>query len=90
MQVTTQSDMYIFGCLMYELYTGHKPWDSSSIVDIVNDKHDGTVALPQKPDDVPDFYWGMIVRCLSDDPDMRPTAAQAFAEVEEELYRDVE
>ncbi len=73
---TIQSDIYALGLVMYELFTGQRPFDFRSIAELMQ-RHDEGVPPPSS------FVTGMdlsldraIMRCLERDPARRPDSAR--------------
>ncbi|GFR40361.1 hypothetical protein Agub_g908 [Astrephomene gubernaculifera] len=80
---TQKSDSYSFGVLLWQMFTGSRPWANMNRFQILgavtNDNSTGLRFLPsQQP---PPRYRDLTERCLSRDPAERPS----FAEVCEEL-----
>ncbi len=78
--VTVQSDVYGLGLLMYELFTGRKAWEASSIPELM---HLHRSELPKDPREIVAGLDARIVRaimaCLARDPKLRPKSAHAVA-----------
>ncbi|MFJ9536529.1 serine/threonine-protein kinase [Streptomyces sp. NPDC101225] len=68
---TSAVDIYGAGILMYELVTGRPPFAGSSALEVL---HQHLSAEPRRPSTVPDPLWTVIERCLSKNPDERPSA----------------
>ncbi|MDL2081349.1 serine/threonine-protein kinase [Streptomyces sp. GXMU-J15] len=68
---TSAVDVYGAGILLYELVTGRPPFSGSSALEVL---HQHLSAEPRRPSTVPDPLWTVIERCLSKDPDRRPSA----------------
>ncbi|EIW81847.1 kinase-like protein [Coniophora puteana RWD-64-598 SS2] len=84
---TPQSDMYAFGGLCYELFSGDPPFAGWSPFSLVNAISNGT--LPGRPVAGPgaaqldDALWDMITRCWRSEPSERPTAKVVIQFLEE-------
>ncbi len=68
---TSAVDIYGAGILMYELVTGHPPFAGQTTLEVL---HQHLNAVPRRPSTVPDPLWMVIERCLSKNPDHRPSA----------------
>ncbi|MFH8986521.1 serine/threonine-protein kinase [Streptomyces sp. NPDC017940] len=68
---TSAVDIYGAGILLYELVTGRPPFSGGSALEVL---HQHLSADPRRPSTVPDPLWTVIERCLSKDPDRRPSA----------------
>nr|WP_222109772.1 serine/threonine-protein kinase [Streptomyces cupreus] len=68
---TSAVDIYGAGILLYELVTGRPPFSGGSALEVL---HQHLSAEPRRPSTVPDPLWTVIERCLSKNPDHRPSA----------------
>ncbi|MGA4841585.1 serine/threonine-protein kinase [Streptomyces sp. G45] len=68
---TSAVDIYGAGILLYELVTGRPPFSGGSALEVL---HQHLSAEPRRPSTVPDPLWTVIERCLSKEPDHRPSA----------------
>ncbi|KUM91157.1 MULTISPECIES: serine/threonine-protein kinase [Streptomyces] len=68
---TSAVDIYGAGILLYELVTGRPPFAGGSALEVL---HQHLSAEPRRPSTVPDPLWTVIERCLSKNPDRRPSA----------------
>ncbi|MFJ8533048.1 protein kinase [Streptomyces sp. NPDC093591] len=68
---TSAVDIYGAGILLYELVTGRPPFGGGSALEVL---HQHLSAEPRRPSTVPDPLWTVIERCLSKNPDERPSA----------------
>jgi serine/threonine-protein kinase len=73
---TVQSDIYALGLVIYELFTGQRPFDFRSIAELMQ-RHDEGVPPPSS------FVTGLdlsidraIMRCLERDPAQRPDSVR--------------
>jgi Protein kinase domain len=73
---TIQSDIYALGLVMYELFTGQRPFDFRSIAELMQ-RHDEGIPPPSS------FVTGLdmsvdraILRCLERDPANRPASVR--------------
>ncbi|MFI5914980.1 protein kinase [Dactylosporangium sp. NPDC051541] len=74
-EITTASDVYAFGLLLYRCLTGRLPWDSETTTQMVA-AHVlvAPAPLPDLPD-LPDDVRALCMECLAKDPNDRPDAA---------------
>ena len=75
-EVTVRSDIYALGLVLYELFTGRPAFEGKTYEEIIRVRHEGA---PQRPSTlVPDLdptVEMVILRCLEDEPDYRPSSA---------------
>ncbi|WP_405687410.1 serine/threonine-protein kinase [Streptomyces sp. NBC_00057] len=68
---TSAVDIYGAGILLYELVTGRPPFSGGTALEVL---HRHLSEEPRRPSTVPAPLWTVIERCLSKDPDRRPSA----------------
>ncbi|MGW1431399.1 serine/threonine-protein kinase [Streptomyces sp. NPDC002431] len=68
---TSAVDIYGAGILLYELVTGRPPFAGGTALEVLQ-RH--LSEDPVRPGNVPAPLWTVIERCLSKDPDRRPSA----------------
>ncbi|WP_406096439.1 protein kinase domain-containing protein [Streptomyces sp. NBC_01013] len=68
---TSAVDIYGAGILLYELLTGRPPFAGGTALEVL---HRHLSEEPRRPSTVPAPLWTVIERCLSKDPDRRPSA----------------
>ncbi|WP_327246066.1 serine/threonine-protein kinase [Streptomyces sp. NBC_01320] len=68
---TSAVDIYGAGILLYELVTGRPPFSGGTALEVL---HRHLSEEPRRPTTVPAPLWTVIERCLSKDPDGRPSA----------------
>ena len=78
--VTERSDLYALGLVLYEIYTGRRPFEAASVADW-KDRH--THAEPKPPSQadggIDEVVERAILRCLEKDPARRPASALQLA-----------
>jgi TolB-like protein len=84
--VDARSDIFSFGCVLYELVSGRRAFDGDSSVDVL------AALLRDAPAPVPDIAPGVmrvVNRCLSKDPAARyQSAADLKAALDSSLHAD--
>ncbi|MFD6244314.1 serine/threonine-protein kinase [Streptomyces roseolus] len=68
---TSAVDIYGAGILLYELVTGRPPFAGGTALEVL---HMHLSEEPRRPSTVPAPLWTVIERCLSKNPDRRPSA----------------
>jgi class 3 adenylate cyclase/tetratricopeptide (TPR) repeat protein len=76
-----RSDLYSWGCVLYEMVTGRPPFLGDDAVSIIS-QHINTapVAPTWHNPEVPRALESLILRCLAKDPNERPESAAAMPE----------
>ena len=87
-----RSDIFSFGCLLYEAVTGRKPFSGDSVVDTLHKIiHDPAPAIADSHPNTPAELQRIIRRCLTKEPEKRyqtiRDTANDLEEVIEELKR---
>lgn len=79
-EITTRSDIYSLGLVLYELFTGKPAFQSESVSELVQ-KHQTTT--PTNPSEIlkeiDPLVEKTILRCLEKDPQLRPASALQVA-----------
>jgi predicted Ser/Thr protein kinase len=80
-ELTTRSDLYALGLVLYEAFTGNRPFTATSLAEIVRDRLGDTA--PTSPSswiaDLDPLVERVILRCLDKDPARRPASALQVA-----------
>jgi serine/threonine-protein kinase len=76
-ELTTRSDLYSLGLVLYELFTGKRPFASTALADVIRERLGDT--MPTHPTDwiadLDPVVERAILRCLEKDPARRPASA---------------
>jgi len=79
-EVTIKSDIYALGLVLYEIFTGKLPYESSTLNDLIRARRDSAPASPSTiVRDLDPMVERVILRCLSPKPAMRPASALSVA-----------
>src|SRR5438552_14654650 len=79
-EVTTASDVYALGLVLYEVFTGRKPFGGRTLAEITRQHNEGSPVNPsQIVGDIDPAVERVILRCLEPDPRRRPHSALAVA-----------
>ncbi|TET96703.1 MAG: hypothetical protein E3J29_05270, partial [Dehalococcoidia bacterium] len=80
-EADARSDLYSWGCVLYEMVTGRPPFLGDDAVAIIS-QHINTapVAPSWHNPEVPRALEALILRCLAKNPDERPESAAAIPE----------
>lgn len=73
--VNALSDIYSFGCLMYETLSGHPPFEGASVLDTLQ-MHKNKEPEPLSSEIVCPELCDLVLECLKKDPSSRPSSTQ--------------
>ena len=69
--VDKRTDIWAFGCLLFELLTGRRPFDRETMADTLSAVLEHDPDWRFLPEDTPEALHKLINRCLQKDPDSR-------------------
>jgi serine/threonine-protein kinase len=79
-EVTVRSEVYSLGLVLYEIFTGKRPFESATLADLVRTRNESTPANPSTlVRDLDQAVERVILRCMERDPALRPPSALAVA-----------
>ncbi|MGC1090267.1 MAG: serine/threonine-protein kinase, partial [Candidatus Acidiferrum sp.] len=79
-EVTPQSDIYSLGLILYEILTGKRAFEASTLPELIKLREHGTITNPSTlVRDLDPLIERVILRCLESDPAKRPTSALQVA-----------
>jgi serine/threonine-protein kinase len=79
-EVTVKSDIYALGLLLYEVFTGRRAFDASSLMELMQmQERAAPASLTSVVKDLDPAAERVIMRCLNPDPRQRPASARAVA-----------
>ncbi len=79
-EVTQKSDIYVLGLVLYELFTGRRPFDAKTIRQLLDQQESGHLtSMTSIATDIDPAVERAIRRCLDPEPPKRPASALAVA-----------
>src|SRR3984893_8177247 len=79
-QVTAKSDLYSLGLVLYEILTGKRAFDATTLPDLMRQREKSTPASPSTlVRDLDPLVERVSLRCLENDPARRPASALQVA-----------
>ena len=79
-EVTPKSDIYSLGLILYEILTGKRAFEASTLPELVKLRESGTITNPSTlVRDLDPLIERVILRCLEADPEKRPASALQVA-----------
>ena len=78
--VTAKSDIYALGLVLYELFTGKRPYEASSLRQLIDLQDSAQLtSMSSVAADIDPAVQKIVRRCLAPDPAKRPASALAVA-----------
>jgi hypothetical protein len=75
-EVTVKSDIYSLGLILYEIITGKRAFDATTLPELMRMREDSRVPNPSTlVRDIDPLFERVILRCLATDPVLRPASA---------------
>jgi serine/threonine-protein kinase len=79
-EVTIKSDIYALGLVLYEIFTGKLPFESTTLAGLMRAQKESQPASPASlVRDLDPMVERVILRCLNPKPSLRPASALAVA-----------
>jgi len=79
-EVTTKSDIYSLGLILYEILTGKRVFEAATLPELIKQREQGTITNPSTlVRDLDPLIERVILRCLETDPAKRPVSALQVA-----------
>src|SRR6201997_5552482 len=75
-EVTVKSDIYSLGLILYEILTGKRAFDATTLPELMRMREESRVPNPSTlVRDIDPMFERVILRCLASDPVLRPASA---------------
>ena len=79
-EVTVKSDIYALGLVLYELFTGKRAFEASSLMELIEmQQRSAPASMTSAAKDLDPTVERIILCCLAPDPRQRPASALAVA-----------
>lgn len=78
--VSTKSDIYSLGLILYEILTGKRAFEAATLAELMKQRESGAITNPSTlVRDLDPLIERVILRCLENDPEKRPASALQVA-----------
>jgi serine/threonine-protein kinase len=79
-EVTSKSDLYSLGLVIYEILTGKRVFEATTLPELMKIREEGTITHPSAlVRELDPLVERVILRCLEKDPALRPSSALQVA-----------
>jgi serine/threonine protein kinase len=79
-EVTPKSDIYSLGLILYEILTGKRAFEASTLPELMKQRESGAITNPSTlVRDLDPLIERVVLRCLEADPEKRPASALQVA-----------
>jgi serine/threonine-protein kinase len=78
-EVTTKSDLYALGLVLFELFTGERPFKGNTPAEIMQDREQSSPTPSSLVEGFDPAVERVIMSCLENEPAARPSSAMAVA-----------
>jgi hypothetical protein len=79
-EVSTKSDIYSLGLILYEILTGKRAFEATTLPELMKQRESGAITNPSTlVRDLDPLIERVILRCLENDPEKRPASALQVA-----------
>jgi len=79
-EATVRSDVYSLGLVLYEIFTGKRAFDATTLADLVKQRNEKPISRPSTwVKDLDPAVERVMMRCLDAEPANRPASALAVA-----------